>query len=49
MNEGQLLPLDDDEESPFIVQGALKGTHLIEPDPDILYDLYHLTSGDEPE
>jgi predicted nucleotidyltransferase len=36
-----ILRLDDDEESPFIVQKALKGTHLIEPDPDILYDLYH--------
>jgi len=36
-----ILRLDDEEESPFIVQEALKGTHLIEPDPDILYDLYH--------
>ena len=36
-----ILRLNDDEESPFIVQEALKGTHLIEPDPDILYDLYH--------
>jgi uncharacterized protein len=36
-----ILRLDDDEESPFIVQEALKGRHLIEPDPDILYDLYH--------
>jgi uncharacterized protein len=36
-----ILRIDDDEESPFIVQEALKGTHLIEPDPDILYDLYH--------
>lgn len=36
-----ILRLDDDEESPFIVQAALKGRHLIEPDPDILYGLYH--------
>jgi hypothetical protein len=36
-----ILRLNDDEESPFIVQEALKGTHLIEPDPDILYNLYH--------
>jgi len=36
-----ILRLDDEEESPFIVQEALKGTHLVEPDPDILYDLYH--------
>ena len=36
-----ILRLDDDEESPFIVQEALKGRHLIEPDPDILYGLYH--------
>ncbi len=36
-----ILRLDDEEESPFIVQEALKGTHLVEPDQDILYDLYH--------
>jgi uncharacterized protein len=36
-----ILRLDDDEGSPFIVQEALKGTHLVEPDSNILYDLYH--------
>jgi uncharacterized protein len=36
-----ILRLDDDEESPFIVQEALKGRHLIEPDSDTLYALYH--------
>ena len=36
-----ILRLDDDEESPFVVQDALKGRHLIEPEPDTLYALYH--------
>lgn len=35
-----LLRLDNDEESPFIVQEALKGKHLIEPDPEALYSVY---------
>ncbi len=36
-----ILLLDDEEESPFVIQEALKGKHLIEPDPNVLYDLYH--------
>ncbi|MBI5142478.1 MAG: nucleotidyltransferase domain-containing protein [Nitrospirae bacterium] len=34
-----ILRLDDDDESPFIVQEALKGEHLVEPDVDTLYDV----------
>jgi predicted nucleotidyltransferase len=36
-----ILRLDDDDESPLIVQEALKGTHLIEPDRETLYSVYH--------
>lgn len=36
-----ILRLDDEEESPFIVQKALKGLHLVEPDNDILYKVAH--------
>lgn len=36
-----LLRLDDEEESPFIIQEALKGIHLVEPDTDILYKISH--------
>ncbi len=32
-----ILRLDDEDESPFIVQAALKGVHLVEPDEDALY------------
>lgn len=32
-----ILRLDDEDESPFVIQEALKGTHLIEPDRDALY------------
>jgi predicted nucleotidyltransferase len=32
-----ILRLDDEEESPFVVQEALKGKHLVEPDLDALY------------
>ncbi|MBI5187059.1 MAG: nucleotidyltransferase domain-containing protein [Nitrospinae bacterium] len=32
-----ILRLDDEDESPFVVQKALKGTHLVEPDKDTLY------------
>ena len=31
----------DDEESPFIVQEALKGAHLVKPDIDVLYNIAH--------
>lgn len=36
-----ILSLDDEEESPFIVQEALKGKHLVEPDIDVLYSVAH--------
>jgi predicted nucleotidyltransferase len=36
-----ILRLDDDEESPLIVQEALKGLHLVEPDKEALYGVYH--------
>lgn len=35
--EVSILRLDDEDESPFIVQAALKGVHLAEPDEDALY------------
>ncbi len=36
----EILRLDDEDESPFIIQEALKGMPLIEPDDDILYEVY---------
>ena len=36
-----LLRLDDEEESPFVVQEALKGKHLVTPDDDALYKVAH--------
>lgn len=36
-----LLRLDDEDESPCVVQEALKGIHLIEPDRDTLYMVSH--------
>lgn len=39
--EVAILRLDDEDESPFIVQEALKGIHLVEPDMKILYALSH--------
>jgi uncharacterized protein len=36
-----ILRLDDDDESPLIVQEALKGIHLVEPDRETLYGVYH--------
>jgi predicted nucleotidyltransferase len=32
-----ILRLDDEEESPFVIQEALKGIHLIEPDWNVYY------------
>ena len=32
-----ILRLDDPDESPFIVQEALKGLHLVAPDMEVLY------------
>lgn len=37
----EILRLDDEDESPFIVQSALKGMPLIEPDEEILYMVSH--------
>lgn len=36
-----ILRLDDDDESPLVVQEALKGVHLVEPDRATLYRLFH--------
>ncbi|OGP65881.1 MAG: nucleotidyltransferase [Deltaproteobacteria bacterium RBG_16_42_7] len=35
----EILFLDDEDESPFVIQEALKGIPLIEPDKDKLYDV----------
>lgn len=35
----EILFLDDDDESPFVIQDALKGMPLVEPDYDKLYDV----------
>ena len=32
-----ILRLDDEDESPFVVQEALKGIHLVDPDEKVLY------------
>jgi len=34
-----VLRLDDQDESPFVIQNALKGIHLIEPDQDCYYQI----------
>jgi uncharacterized protein len=39
--EISILRLDDQDESPFVVQEALKGEHLIEPVLETLYALSH--------
>ena len=36
-----ILRLDDEEESPFVVQEALKGIHLVTPDLETLYMVSH--------
>ena len=36
-----LLLLDDEDESPFVVQEALKGIHLVDPDWDTFYAKSH--------
>lgn len=36
-----ILRLDDEEESPFLVQRALNGIPLVEPDTEILYAVAH--------
>lgn len=35
----EILFLDDEDESPFVIQEALKGMPLVEPDNDKLYDV----------
>lgn len=35
-----ILRLDDEDESPFVVQEALRGTHLVDPDLETLYAVY---------
>lgn len=37
----EILRLDDGDESPFIVQEALKGIPLVDPDMDTLYRVAH--------
>lgn len=37
----EMLRLDDEEESPFIIQKALKGIPLVEPDMEVLYRVAH--------
>lgn len=37
----EVLRLDDEDESPFIVQAALKGKPLVEPHMDTLYEVAH--------
>lgn len=37
--EVSILFLNDKDESPFIVQEALKGIHLVDPDIDTLYEV----------
>ncbi len=34
-----ILRLDDEDESPFVVQEALKGVHLVEPEREILHSV----------
>jgi predicted nucleotidyltransferase len=36
-----VLRLDDDEESPFVIQESLKGVPLVEPDMETLYGVAH--------
>lgn len=45
----EILQLNDRDESPFVIQEALKGIPLVEPDEETLYRLYdyvlHETEG----
>jgi uncharacterized protein len=36
-----ILRLDDEDESPFVVQETLKGIHLVSPDLEMLYAVSH--------
>lgn len=37
----EILLLNDEDESPFVVQEAIKGIPLIEPDLEVLYKVAH--------
>jgi predicted nucleotidyltransferase len=37
----EVLRLDDEDESPFVVQESLKGVPLVEPDMETLYKVAH--------
>ncbi|MDH5769248.1 MAG: nucleotidyltransferase domain-containing protein [Nitrospirota bacterium] len=37
----EVLRLDDEEESPFVIQESLKGIPLVEPDMETLYRVAH--------
>lgn len=37
----EILLLNDEDESPFVVQKAIKGIPLIEPDLEVLYKVTH--------
>jgi predicted nucleotidyltransferase len=37
----EILRLDDEDESPFIIQAALRGVPLVEPDTETLYKVAH--------
>ena len=39
--EIEILRLDDEEESPFIIQQALKGIPIVKPHLDTLYNVAH--------
>jgi uncharacterized protein len=39
--EISILRLDDEDESPFAIQEALKGIHLVGPDMETLYAVSH--------
>ncbi|MBI4690573.1 MAG: nucleotidyltransferase domain-containing protein [Nitrospirae bacterium] len=39
--EISILRLNDDDESPFVIQEALKGINLVDPDKDTFYSLAH--------
>ena len=44
-----ILRLDDEDESPFVVQEALKGIHLVKADEDTLYEVAHRVLRDAEE
>jgi predicted nucleotidyltransferase len=44
-----ILRLDDEDESPFVVQEALKGIHLVEADEDTLFEVAHRVLHDAEE